>query len=297
MAGDGSSGVLVLLRAVAGDEEGCFLRVRRAREGESFQNLAGAGQQDAGHPCMRPDGPAVEESLRSAPLHPGIISLAFKTQSQGAGNHLLAEEPLADEDRDYEQPGSGEARQDAGKLRRLFPESLAHLGKELPTAKRSRVLDNRGARFEALRRAMAHQHQRGIGIMILTHAPCLTQAPELRKRAGVEPSNLNLRCVSGDYTASIGRGGEGRGGEGKSEGRKPKSEGRPKIEIRTKTSVGRLLSRRGGEDSVFGFRTSFGFRILRPRTTQSPAPQNHLSNGKQCAFICSFNEPCTPQQP
>ena len=98
------------------------------------------------------------------------------------GNDFAGEIALADEERHDEHARGGKVRQDVFDLRFLFPERLAHFGKDFPAAQFRRVLINRRGGIGILLRAMAQHHQRGIGEFIAFHAKGLAQDRAVRKR-------------------------------------------------------------------------------------------------------------------
>ena len=157
LALDGFAGIFILLRAVTGDEQSGFLRVRRARKWKLGGDFAGAKEQHTRHALVRADGFAKTKFRVS-----GFDFRVAGQESQFAGDHIAAEIAFADEERDDEYFGFRNIREHGFDLGFLLPESLAHLGEKIASPQFRRVLIDRRRRIVVLGRAMAENDERRI---------------------------------------------------------------------------------------------------------------------------------------
>ena len=164
---DGCARVFVVARAVAGDEQSDVLPLGRCRPGMFLNNFTGARQQHVRHAVVRADRTAVVNRPAAAPLRAGKIGSIIGAKAEFARDDFLGEITFADEQRNDEDTRRKHAPQHAANGRLEFPEAFEHLREKVATAQFIRVLIRRRGGIRVQRRAMADQHQRGVGKVII----------------------------------------------------------------------------------------------------------------------------------
>lgn len=102
--------VLIVPRAVAGDEQRNVRRQRRPWERMLRHHLACPRHDHVRHAVVRPDGTAVIQSLTAALLNTREFALPLGAKAQLARDHLLREIALADEQRHEKTRGANTPR-------------------------------------------------------------------------------------------------------------------------------------------------------------------------------------------
>ena len=157
---DGLAGVLVVARAVAGDEEGRFERFGGARKGELFDDAARPRQKHLRHAGVGPDRPAVIEGLAPMQARAGKTGAVLRGESQFPRDDLVGEVAFADKQGHDENAGGEHAAQNLPDVRLLLPKGLLHRCQDIAAAQLIGVLVNRRGRIRVDGRSVSGQHQR-----------------------------------------------------------------------------------------------------------------------------------------
>ena len=184
-------------------------------------NFTGARQQHVRHAVVRADRTAVVNRPAAAPLRAGKIGSIIGAKAEFARDDFLGEITFADEQRNDEDTRRKYAPQHAANGRLEFPEAFEHLREKLAAAQFIRVLIRRRGGIRVQRRAMADQHQRGVGGIAFSHARMFTPARPVRKQIAARDDLFPARRSRGTV-----------------KNREPNQSGRSAIKQRAPSSLG-----------------------------------------------------------